>query len=404
MGNHQAPAIVLSLSINGLGVSRVLGRHGVPVIGVSRDATEPGLASRYVRTIWQYEGDDVKLVELLLRRAGEVANRPVLFPITDGMVRALSARREALLPHYRLALPPHHVVERAMSKRGFASLAEELDLPVPRTFHVHGADEVRRVAGEVTYPCIIKPNWQSPVGAGRGGLKTARADDADALLAGYGSFSDAEPSAVIQEWIDGGDGDVHFCLQYYDRAGKPPASFCGRKIRQWPPLTGSTASCMPCPDEQVETLTTRFFTALDFRGLCSMEYKRGSRAGRLVMVEPTVGRTDWQSDVANANGVPLPYVAYRDLTEAPIPTVRQRRRAVRWVRWSADAASARHYRQQGSLTWPRWLWSVRPPIRWAVWSWRDPWPYLSGRLWAWKQRVRRLPGRLARPFRKQSAS
>ncbi|MFW6061342.1 MAG: hypothetical protein ACOC93_00890 [Planctomycetota bacterium] len=387
---------MLSLSINGLGVARVLGREGVPVIGVSRDDREPGLASRYVRDVWRYEGGDRDLVDLLLSRAGKLPDRPVLYPITDGMVRAISARRDELLPHYRLALPDHETLERAMSKRGFARLAAEAGLPLPQSFHASSEADVRRIAEEVTFPCIVKPDFQSPPGGSRGGLKTARADDPSSLLAGYHSFSDCEPSAVIQEWVDGGDANVLFCLQYYSQQRRPVASFCGRKIRQWPPLTGSTASCEPSADRDVEELTTRFFTATGFRGLCSMEYKRDPRTGRLVTVEPTVGRTDWQSDVANANGVPLPYIAYRDLLGVPLPDVRPRRGGRRWVRWSADRASAQHYRREGTLSWAKWLASIRPPIRWAVWSWRDPWPYLSRAWWQWKRRVEKLRQKAAR--------
>ena len=50
-----------------------------------------------------------------------------------------------------------------------------------------------------------------------------------------------------------------------------------------------------------------------------MEYKRDRRDGRFYMVEPTVGRTDFQEEVATVNGVNIPLAAYRhEVRVAPV--------------------------------------------------------------------------------------
>jgi D-aspartate ligase len=392
--DDRSMAIVLNLSINGLGVSRALGREGVHVIGVSRSEVSPGARSRYVREVWRYDGTDVGLVDLLLERRSRFSRPPVLFAITDSEVRCLASRLDELREHYRVGLPTPEVVESTMGKRGFAEWAQKLELPTPHTHFIEEPGEIRDVAREMTYPCIVKPDYQS-TGQGAAALKTARASDAEELVIAYEAFAGIEPRAIVQEWLPGGDADVHFCLQYYSADSRALATFCGHKIRQWPPLSGSTASCEPAPNEEMIRLTTRFFEAVGFHGLCSMEYKKNPATGELMMVEPTVGRTDWQSDVANANGVPLPYVAYCDLAKLEVPRYTQGRRRVRWVRWSADRASAAHYRQEGSLSRAGWLWSIRPPVRWSTWSWSDPWPFLAR--WArrardkWRRLTRRAP-------------
>jgi len=395
--SHKVPAIVLSMSVNGLGVARALGRRGVPVIGATRDADAPGIWSRYVGEVWRYEGTDADLVGLLLARRGRFEQPPVLFPITDAAVLSIVARWEELRGGYRLGLPEPGTVRQAMSKRGFAQWAERLGLPLPRTLFVDGPDRIHAVAAEMTYPCIIKPEFQSPQAAPSAALKAARAETPEELVRCYQAFCRVEPRAVVQEWLPGGDGDVYFCLQYYDALSRPLVSFCGRKIRQWPPLTGSTASCQPVHRPELQELAERFFTGIGFRGLCSMEFKRDPRTGRLVLVEPTVGRTDWQSDIANINGVPIPYVAYCDLLGLATPRFRQSRTPVKWVRWSADRASAEYYRSRGELSLPGWLWSIRWPVRWSTWWVRDPRPYLVGlraRLrWRLAGAIRRvLPG------------
>src|SRR4029077_557792 len=84
-------------------------------------------------------------------------------------------------------------------------------------------------------------------------------------------------------------------------------------ICQWPPLVGGTASCVSAPAvrDELIALTDAFFERVGFVGLGSMEYKRDIRDGRFYMVEPTVGRTDYQEEVATLNGVNIPYAAYR---------------------------------------------------------------------------------------------
>src|SRR3546814_6627002 len=97
---------------------------------------------------------------------------------------------------------------------------------------------------------------------------------------------------VVQEWIEGPDSSIYFCLQCLDRHGQVVASFTGRKIRSWPPQVGGTASCVAAPEVHAElsAMTTRFFQAAGVIGLASMEYKRDTRSGEFRMVEPTIDR------------------------------------------------------------------------------------------------------------------
>jgi hypothetical protein len=46
-------------------------------------------------------------------------------------------------------------------------------------------------------------------------------------------------------------------------------------------------------------------------GFGGIEYKRDARDGRFLIIEPTVGRTDWQEEVATLAGVNIPLMACR---------------------------------------------------------------------------------------------
>jgi len=77
-------------------------------------------------------------------------------------------------------------------------------------------------------------------------------------------------------------------------------------------MIGGTASCVSAPDafDELVASTNTYFEAVGFVGLCSMEYKRDTRDKCYYMVEPTVGRTDYQEEVATLNGVNIPFAAY----------------------------------------------------------------------------------------------
>ncbi|HUT57295.1 MAG TPA: hypothetical protein VNA25_05415 [Phycisphaerae bacterium] len=387
---HDISAVVVGMNVNGLAVTRVLGRHGVPVAAIAQDTPSAEVRTRYVRELWHSaHGGDI-LAELLLEQGRQSAERPVLFPITDEAVQTVADHLDELGERYRIGMSEAVLVRSLLDKRGFGEIAQRLSMPAPRTFFVDRAEQMEEVAQKMAYPCILKPQVKSTAYQNAGGKKAYLLDNTAALLNVYGAFRQAEPRVIVQEYIPGGDNEVYFCLQYYNRSGEPLVSFCGHKIRQWPPLCGGTASCEPVDVPELVTLSSGFFQQLRFHGLCSMEFKRDPRDGRFLMIEPTVCRTDWQSGVADINGVPIPYIAYCDLTGAPLPNCVRRQRPIKWVHLSSDRQSADYYRKRGELTRWQWLTSIRPPVRGALFAWDDPKPWLSLMWLKVVRKIRRL--------------
>jgi predicted ATP-grasp superfamily ATP-dependent carboligase len=392
---HRIPVVLTALNLNGLGVARVLGEHGVEVHAVHEgEADAPETRTRRVRSVWpRRKGED--LVGLLLDRARQFGGeRPVLLPITDESVAAVAEHHAELAAAYRIPFGDPAAVLRLLSKKGIDEAARALRMPVPPTYVVEDPAGIEAVARQVRYPCILKPQDKSPEFASTGAQKAQRPADAAELVAAYRSFCAAEPRAVVQEFIPGGDAEVCFCLVALAQDGALLGAFVGHKIRQWPPHCGGTASCEPLDAPELVELTARFLRDSGLRGIGSCEYKRDPRDGRFYLIEPTVGRTDWQNAVADIHGVPIPYLVYCDLTGAPVPAVRPFRLARRWLHFTSDRRSAEHYRRRGELGRLAWLWSLRPPLRWAYFSWTD-----LGPAWAiWRATLGRLAAKVGRLF------
>jgi D-aspartate ligase len=191
--------------------------------------------------------------------------------------------------------------------------------------------ELGAALGALTFPVVLKPNtrnrrWH----AASGRDKVYRLSSAAALAQIPFRLFDVCDRYVVQEWIDGDDSDVHFCLVYRDRSGRELGYQTGRKLVQWPVSTGNTAICTTTDDRPLYELTRELFDRAGLVGRGSVEVKRDRRDGRYYITEPTVGRPNLQSNVAAAAGRNLVAVAYRDACGLPIQPITRTREAI-WL-------------------------------------------------------------------------
>jgi D-aspartate ligase len=327
------PAVITAANIPvGLGLARALRGLGVPIYGVTTDLGSPCCESSAWSDIQKVSGDyEDGLLEALLKLSSRHA-RQVLFPVQDHDVDIVSRHRELLREHYRFVLPDHPTVQVLADKSAFASWALDNGLPVPRTQVVSSTDELGAALENFTFPVVLKPSVRSRQWLGAGGRKLhyRLESPADATDMPYDLF-DACDSYVVQEWIEGTDSDVHFCLVYKDRSGRELAHQTGRKLLQWPVGTGNTAICTTTDDPPLHQLTEQVLDRAGLVGLGSVEVKRDRRDGRYYITEPTVGRPNLQSNVATAAGLNMAVVAYRDACDMPAAPDGSRRRKAIWL-------------------------------------------------------------------------
>jgi len=307
MGGGKALAVVAGGELNGLGVVRSLARADVAALFLDTDTRRATMQTRFAhkREVAALSGP-LFLAELKRLRA-ELDHDPVLFLTQEAGVATVAEVHAEIAKSFRISMPPLATMRMLMDKTLFQTQAEALGFAVPRSVRLHRGDEGAAVE-TLRFPCVLKPAAKSP---DHRLPKAHRLGDAAAARALWRDLDGRVDCAILQEWIEGADSDVYFCLQYRARSGEI-ASFTGRKTCQWPPLVGGTATCMPAPEAEAEltATTNRFFEAVGFIGMGSMEYKRDRRDGRFLMVEPTVGRTDFQEEIATLNGVNIPYAAW----------------------------------------------------------------------------------------------
>jgi len=367
------PAVVVGAGANGLGVARSLAREDVRVWLLDSDMRRPEMHTRAATPVAARSLHGETLIDELVRLAAArfSGSRPVLFLTQEESVKTVSHHRDRLSALYHLSLPTVDVVDTLLHKQGFQRLAEQLGSPIPPLVHVRTLADLPAIR-RLRYPVVIKPGERNPEYSKhfRKACRAENVEDADALLRGILAVM---ADVVVQEWIEGPDANIYFCLQYVGSQGQIGASFTGRKIRSWPPQVGGTASCAPAPEvhEELSAMTRRFFQAVGVIGMASMEYKRDARTGEFRMVEPTIGRTDYQEEVATLNGVNLPYAAYCSELDRPFQAAAVTKRPVVWRVRSEDVQSAVAQGQRLRQGYPQ-----RACVTDALWRWSDPLPCL----------------------------
>ena len=308
---QSVPVVVVGESLNCLGIVRSLSGRGIEMHIVATTRWCAPALSRFARLERIADLDDRTLVDALKALSRRLGRRAVLMLGGDRQVDVVNDHRDELEPLFRFTLPDAEKVRALANKASFQEFALAHDLPVPRTAVVRSNEQLMVALRELALPLVLKPADKLQVLSGRA-ERAVRVDSlsqaesaATLMLAGSGCI-------VVQEWIEGGDADIYFALFVCDHESRVRAMFCGRKLVCDPPDVGSTGICIDAGEhsDAVAREADRFILATGYQGIGSVEFKRDRRTGRFMIVEPTIGRTDWQEEIATQCGVNLPLQAY----------------------------------------------------------------------------------------------
>jgi len=263
-----------------LGLVRSLAKGNVPVIVIDTKEYEPAMRSRFARGVIVRALTGRALVGELLALAKSLSGPAVLFPTTDEQVKAVSEFRTDLMGTYRFSLARRQARASLMSKSSFKAFAEAYGFPVPRSITIEDASHLNQLSN-LTYPCIIKPVIKNADYTRLQFPRAYRVTTKSQAATVCRQVLPVVPNLVVQEWIEGHDSEIYFCLQYRAADGSTVCSFTGRKLSIWPPDVGVTAACTAAPEVQpiLQPLTEAFFNAASHVGMGSMEFKRDARNG-----------------------------------------------------------------------------------------------------------------------------
>ena len=178
---------------------------------------------------------------------------------------------------------------------GFKTLWKAASLPIPATRILRSDADAEAAAQALPYPAVLKPALKTREWTAATRAKAIRVDDGPGLVAAWRTWSGPAGVMIAQTWIEGGESSLVSANAYLDREGRTRVMFTARKLRQWPPETGTSCLGEEVRDEHVADVATRLFEGAGYRGLAYLEMKRDDRSGEALIVEPNLGRPTGRS-------------------------------------------------------------------------------------------------------------
>ncbi len=370
-------AVVVGLdTMQGLQAARILAGHGVAVIGIASDGSHHACRTNVCERVIVAPSRS-ELMASLAAIGESASEKPVLFPCLDGKVLTVSRARDELSQWFHIVLPPPEAVEMLMDKSAFYRYAMEQGFPIPPTHILGPEDDVSAIADDLDYPVALKPAYRTSTWTANTTEKAFKIETRAELEECFERCRTWADELIVQRWVTGGVSDLYSCNCYFGVDGELLATFVAKKLRQWPPDTGQSSLGVECRDDVVLNESIRLLSSVDYRGLGYVEMKRDSGTGEYFIVEPNIGRPTGRSAIAEAGGVSLLYTMYCDAIGRALPAGRQQQYGeVKWIHLRRDLQSAWVTRRRGQLTLRQWWRSVRGPKAFAVFSWRDPVPFV----------------------------
>lgn len=361
--------VITGGGINALGVLRSLSKYQLTLL--CDDKNKPAWKSKYGDKILTSNTKDLAFINDLVAYGKKIKHqktKPILLMTEEKTVLNVSLMREQLEPYFILNLVEHSLLVTLQSKEGFQQIAESIQSPVPRAVVLKSHYEIEQIE-KLQFPCVFKPLEQNEK-YGQQFKKAYKVNSIDEVKELYNVICNVEPRMIVQEWLEGPDSQIYFCLAYCNSRHEIVSCFTGRKIRSWPIQVGGTASCTSAPEVETELLqlTQDFVRKCSYVGLIGMEFKFDIERKRFFMIEPTVGRTDMQHEIAFLSGQNYLEKMVLFINNQQIPKSGEKLKPVVWFEETADANAIAN----GA---PTTLYNDRRKIS-ATFRWYDPMPYI----------------------------
>lgn len=372
LSRKKAPAVICPVDDHmGLDIARILSSLSIPVYGFDHSYNIPGRFSRCLKFIYcpYPENQEKGYVGLLNELSHSLDVKPVLFPLSDDLVYIVSKYQKQLSNSYALVVPDQSLLEKLINKDGLYYLACEHSMPAPKTYFVKDEGELDLIKKENIFPVIIKPEessfWYSEKATLilRRGLFSARpkviyCQDFYQLRKAYKQIAAIDNRVVVQEVIPGNDQNLVYVAFYCNDQSELLGYFSGRKIRVIPRGFGSASFVRSYDDPALRRMVTKFLTAIKYKGLGGIEFKKDTRdeVYKIIEFNPRFGM--WDALGARC-GVNLPYIAYCDALGIKVKRQLEFRENVIWVDWQRDIRAFFEYHQAGQLGFREWLKSLR---------------------------------------------
>jgi D-aspartate ligase len=370
-------AIVISGHTMGLGVIRGLSRCNVPVVLLSYDKSDSGIASRYVQqTIavphpTQMEDEFVEALCAAVERYPDA----IVFPVSDASLSACSRNKPKIEARgCQLACTDWATTELFLDKIHTYQLAEKIGVAIPKTHLLRSLQDAEAQRESFVYPCLIKPH-QSHLFYATFQTKMFTVNNFDELRKRLEAAQNSNLEVMVQEIIPGPDSNGANYNCYFNH-GQALVEFTAQKIRSGPPGFGSPRVLISQDIPEIREPGQKILKAMNFYGFQCMEFKRDERSGVYKLLEIN-GRHNLSSMLAIETGINFPYIHYSHLAYQLLPEAIDFKKGIYWIDLIRDLGYSLKYLRQEKYSLKSYIIPYLKPHVFAILSRDDPKPFVK---------------------------
>jgi len=376
-------AIVVGGYANGVGAVRALATRGVPVDVVLTMPEDIAQHSRYVRRhyrLGELAERPESLIELLEQHKADWRGWAIL-PTNDHALKVLAQHHERLAPDFRLIQPPWEVTRQLVDKDLTYAAAGKVGVDTARSYGPAECENIRNL--DVTYPVLVKP-LEGHLFSARFGTKLFLARNSRELSRAVERVESARIRCGLYDYIPGPDNLLFDCQLYMTRSGQPTGVFFKRKLRLSPPRFGVGRAAETVEASELTEPSVELLRYMGWRGIASVSYKLDPRDGRFRLIEVN-GRCPLGHGLARRAGINLPLLAFSENVSGEAAGDEPNGWEGVWIHLHADLLYSAWCGRREGLNRSEFWRSYRGPKTYAVWSPRDPKPFLT----QWAQTLRK---------------
>jgi D-aspartate ligase len=362
-------AIILGGHVQSLGITRILGREGIPVIVIDKTKANLAKHSKYSCDFFCVKDDC--LLEFLYGLIQKKQYRKwVIFPTDDFHVNLLSQNKQELETNFIVSTDSWESVSIFYNKRKSYEVAKNFNIPIASTFFPENEKELDKLI--IDYPCIIKPAIMH-VFYKQVKKKVFVCRNLIELKANYNKALNLIPAdeVIVQEIIKG-SGKNQFSACFLFLKGETYVYLAACRMRQHPLDFGNATTYAETTEiPLLKEYGERILKAADYNGLCEVEFKFDDRDKQYKFLEVNPRTWKWHS-IANKTGTPFIKNYYDYLNGKSIQRVEQFSKAS-FLHLLTDLPLRLLLFLKGYSYWNR----ILKPVEHAVWAKDDimPWFY-----------------------------
>ncbi|WLD94873.1 hypothetical protein [Alkalihalobacillus sp. AL-G] len=324
----KVPVLICNSHITGLAVARGLGRNGVPVIALDREAKGISFASKYVSKRGVCPNPVVSekaFIQYLLDIGPAFKHKCVLIPSMDEWALAMAKYADELSEYYIWPFSSYATIQQILDKSQLYERARSLEVPIP-AFEKITTKNQSTIPDRISYPMVLKPiNKRAFYDRFKEGLFIVEnKEQYEQKIKEAG-----ELELIAQEQVNVNANGYVTIAVYMDGEQNVRGTFAGRRLEIYPPQSGTTCLVESIEAKDLSKRAVSILQAFSYEGIAECEFLYDENESEYKLLDINTRPWKWIGLPIHC-GVNLPYLLYSYATGEGLTSV-QNKFDTKWV-------------------------------------------------------------------------